>query len=327
MKEKIDLKSKVLNLLEENKGKNISGEEIGNILNVSRTAIWKIIKNLKEQGYKIESVTNKGYALSEENDFLQEEKIVNYLKECKEFSQVKIFKTIDSTNNEAKKMAMNGASSGTLILAEEQSQGRGRRGREFYSPANSGIYMSLILKPKLSVEETTLITTGASVGICRAMEKLFQVTPKIKWINDIYVGDKKVCGILTEGVTDFESGSIEAIILGIGINFNTSDFPQELKEKAGSLSKEKISKVSRNELISQIVIEIFKILEEIPERKYLKEYKERSWILGSYVEVLTSSETYTAKALDISEDGSLIVLREEGKLEYLNSGEISILKK
>ncbi|MGL6166876.1 MAG: biotin operon repressor, partial [Fusobacteriaceae bacterium] len=139
MKEKITLKNKVLKLLEEHKGKNISGEEIAGIFNVSRTSVWKVIKNLKEQGYKITSVTNKGYVLSEENDFFSQEKIVNSLKECNEFSEVQIFKTLDSTNNQAKKMAIEGASSGTLILAEEQTNGRGRRGREFYSPANSGI--------------------------------------------------------------------------------------------------------------------------------------------------------------------------------------------
>ncbi|MGL5125640.1 MAG: biotin--[acetyl-CoA-carboxylase] ligase [Fusobacteriaceae bacterium] len=327
MKEKITLKNKVLKLLEEHKGKNISGEEIAGIFDVSRTSVWKVIKNLKEQGYKITSVTNKGYVLSEENDFFSQEKIVNSLKECNEFSEVQIFKTLDSTNNQAKKMAIEGASSGTLILAEEQTNGRGRRGREFYSPANSGIYMSLILKPNFSMEEIPLITTGACVAVCRAIEKLFQVSPKIKWINDIYLDDKKVCGILTEGVTNFESGSIESVILGIGINFNTMDFPGELKKKAGSILNEKTQRVSRNDLVSEIVLEIFKVLEEIPERKYLAEYKERSWVLGSYVEVLSSNRNYTAKALDISEDGALIVIDEFGKLEYLNSGEISILKK
>lgn len=326
MKEKFSLKNKILNLLEEYKGKNISGEEIANLFNVSRTSVWKVIKNLKEQGYKIESITNKGYILSEENDFLSQEKIVSLLKSCEDFSQVHIFKSLDSTNNEAKKMAVNKAPSGSLILSEEQTAGRGRRGKDFFSPANSGIYMSLILRPQLSVEDITLVTTGASVAVSRAIEKLFNLTPKIKWINDIYIDDKKVCGILTEGVTDFESGNIEAIILGIGINFNTMNFPEELKKKAGSLILEKISKISRNTLISQIVIEIFKVLDEIPKREYLQEYKERSWILGNKIEVLGANETYKAKALDINEKGELIIALENGEIKTLLSGEVSIIK-
>ncbi|MGL4403028.1 MAG: biotin--[acetyl-CoA-carboxylase] ligase [Fusobacteriaceae bacterium] len=328
MEKKISLKDKILKFLESEKGKCISGEEMADIFSVSRTAVWKVIKNLKEQGYKIEAGTNKGYVLSKENDFLSEEKIRTALGEDKKIQEIHIFKELDSTNNEAKKMAMSGAPSGTLVLAEKQTKGRGRRGnKEFYSPANSGIYMSLILRPNLSMEDITLITTATSVGICRAIEKIFPIKPQIKWINDIYLEDRKVCGILTEGVTDFETGTIEAVILGIGINFNTDDFPEEIKKKAGSLMSGKISQVSRNTLIAEVTKEIFKIMDTIQDREYLKEYKERSWVIGNMIEVITPEETYRAKALDIEENGALVVERENGKTEKLISGEISILKK
>lgn len=327
MEKKIGLKDKILKLLEKEKGKSISGEEMADVFSVSRTAVWKVIKTLKEQGYKIEAGTNRGYLLSQENDFLSEEKIRTALGENEKISQIHIFKTIDSTNNEAKKMAMNGAPSGTLVLAEEQTDGRGRRGRDFYSPANSGIYMSMVLRPKLSMEDITLITTGTSVAICKAIENLFSLKPQIKWINDIYIEDRKVCGILTEGVTDFETGTIEAVVLGIGVNFNTDNFPVEIEKKAGSLMTEKVCEVSRNQLVAEIYKEIFKIMETIQDRKYLEEYRERSWILGEVVEVITPEERYRAKALDILENGALVVERENGEIENLISGEISILKK
>lgn len=327
MEKKIGLKDKILKLLEMEKGKIISGEEMANLFSVSRTAVWKVIKNLKEQGYKIESGTNSGYTLSEENDFLSEEKIRLALGKNRKISQIHVFKSIDSTNNEAKKMAMSGALDGTLVVSEEQTQGRGRRGKDFYSPANSGIYMSLVLRPKLSMEDITLITTGVSVAICRAIENLFPLKPQIKWINDIYIEDRKVCGILTEGVTDFETGTIEAVILGIGVNFNTDNFPQDIQKKAGSLLSEKISKVSRNDLIAEIAKEVFRIMENIQDRTYLNEYRERSWVIGNMVDVITPEETYRAKALDILESGALVVERENGKIENLISGEISILKK
>ncbi|MGL5964875.1 MAG: biotin--[acetyl-CoA-carboxylase] ligase [Fusobacteriaceae bacterium] len=328
MEKKVSLKDRILKLLENQKGINVSGEEMANVFEVSRTAVWKVIKDLKEQGYKIDAARNKGYMLSKENDFLSEEKINLFLKEKGKIEKIHIFKEIDSTNNEAKKMAINGATHGTVVLAEKQTKGRGRRGnKEFYSPANSGIYMSVILRPNLSMEDITLITTATSVAICRAIENLLKLNPKIKWINDIYVNDKKVCGILTEGVTDFETGTIETVILGIGINFNTDDFPEEIKEKAGSLTNKKIPKVSRNRLIAEILKEIFKIMETIQDRKYLAEYREKSWIIGDMIEVITSEEKYRAKAIDIMDDGALQIEREDGRVENLISGEISILKK
>lgn len=327
MKKKISLKDEILKLLENQKGKNISGEEIARLFDVSRTAVWKVIKNLREQGYKIESLTNRGYVLSKENDFLSEEKISGYLEGFSPKIKIRVLKSIDSTNNEAKRMAMNGAEDWTLVVAEEQTHGRGRRGRNFYSPAHSGIYMSLILKPALSLEDITLITTGTSVAICRAIENLFDLKPQIKWINDIYIENKKICGILTEGVTDFETGGIEAVVLGIGINFSTDNFPEEILEKAGSLMVTKISQVSRNELAAQIVKEIYRVMENIQNREYLDEYRERSWILGEMIDVITPEETYRAKALDIRENGALVVEHEDGSIETLISGEISILKK
>ncbi|MGL6130516.1 MAG: biotin--[acetyl-CoA-carboxylase] ligase [Fusobacteriaceae bacterium] len=328
MEKKVSLKDRILKLLENQKGINVSGEEMANVFEVSRTAVWKVIKDLKEQGYKIDAARNKGYMLSKENDFLSEEKINLFLEEKGKIEKIHIFKEIDSTNNEAKKMAINGATHGTVVLAEKQTKGRGRRGnKEFYSPANSGIYMSVILRPNLSMEDITLITTATSVAICRAIENLLKLNPKIKWINDIYLNDKKVCGILTEGVTDFETGTIETVILGVGINFNTDDFPEEIKEKAGSLTNQKIPKVSRNRLIAEILKEIFKIMETIQDRKYLAEYREKSWIIGDMIEVITSEERYRAKAIDIMDDGALQIEREDGRVENLISGEISILKK
>lgn len=224
------IKGKVLKILEENKGKNISGEEIAKKLNISRTSIWKAINALRSEGYTINAVTNKGYSLATNTDFISKEGISLYLNN--EYSNIDIYtyKLVSSTNDVAKTLALNGAKHGTVIISEEQSAGKGRLGRVFYSPANTGIYMSIILRPNLTAMDSVLITTSASVAICNAIQKVTGIECQIKWINDIYLNNKKVGGILTEASTNFESGTIDYLILGIGLNFNKpkESFPKEL---------------------------------------------------------------------------------------------------
>lgn len=337
----------VLKILEENKGCTISGEEIANQLQISRAAIWKAIQELRKEGYTINAITNKGYCLSLGNNVLSVQGILPYLNCQNSVDRIHVYKTLESTNLTAKKMALDGAVPGTVVIAETQTKGRGRMGRSFFSPADSGIYMSMILRPSVNLAKSVLITTAASVAVCKSIEKVTGISCQIKWVNDIYMNDKKVCGILTEAVTDFETGHIEYIILGIGINFNTAkaDFPNELANKAGSLFQEASIKtttttkglhpdmISRNQLIAEIINHVLEMNETLESRDFLADYKGRSLVLGKEIRIIQSGASEVdhnhdmapeATAIDIDSDGGLVVQYKDGTIATLNSGEISI---
>ncbi|WP_294385446.1 biotin--[acetyl-CoA-carboxylase] ligase [uncultured Clostridium sp.] len=320
------LKSKVLKVLEENKGRTVSGAEIAKTLNLSRTSIWKAINLLRDDGYTINAVTNKGYSLEDNTDIISKEGISLYLN--KDFSNVDIYiyKTTSSTNEVAKKLALSGAKHGTVVISEEQTQGKGRMGRSFYSPANTGIYMSIILRPTLTAMDSVLITTSSSVAICDAIHKVTGIECQIKWINDIYINNKKIGGILTEASTNFESGTIDYLILGIGINFNNpkDDFPDNLKEIAGSLYKGNSNGINRNMLCAEILNNILSIIPKIKDYDFISEYKKRSIILNQEIMYISGGIYSKGKAIDINNDGSLVIKHDDGSIKILNSGEVSI---
>ena len=320
------LKSKVLKVLEENKGRTVSGDEIAKTLNLSRTSIWKAINLLRDDGYTINAVTNKGYSLEDNTDIISKEGISLYLN--KDFSNVDIYiyKTTSSTNEVAKKLALSGAKHGTVVISEEQTQGKGRMGRSFYSPANTGIYMSIILRPTLTAMDSVLITTSSSVAICDAIHKVTGIECQIKWINDIYINNKKIGGILTEASTNFESGTIDYLILGIGINFNNpkDDFPDNLKEIAGSLYKGNSNGINRNMLCAEILNNILSIIPKIKDYDFISEYKKRSIILNQEIMYISGGIYSKGKAIDINNDGSLVIKHDDGSIKILNSGEVSI---
>ena len=320
------LKSKVLKVLEENKGKTVSGAEMAKTLNLSRTSIWKAINSLRDDGYTINAVTNKGYSLADNTDLISKEGISLYLN--KDFSNVDIYiyKTTSSTNEVAKKLALSGAKHGTVVISEEQTQGKGRMGRSFYSPANTGIYMSIILRPTLTAMDSVLITTSSSVAICDAIHKVTGIECQIKWINDIYINNKKIGGILTEASTNFESGTIDYLILGLGINFNNpkDNFPDDLKEIADSLYNGNSNGINRNILCAEILNNILSIIPKIKDYNFISEYKKRSIILNQEI-MYTSGGIYSkGRAIDINNDGSLVIIHDDGSIKILNSGEISI---
>lgn len=315
------LKHEVLRLLEENRESYLSGQEIANRLAFSRTAVWKAIHSLKEEGYQIHAVSNKGYRLDTSCDLLSSEGIHAYLAEDLKQFPIYVYQQIGSTNTEAKQQALNGAPHGTIILAEEQTQGRGRLGRKFYSPKGTGIYMSIILRPQLHLNQAIQVTTTVAVAICRVIEKLTNQNPHIKWVNDIYLGKQKICGILTEAVTDFESGQVEFIILGIGLNVNTVDFPADLHEIAGSLNPKD---VTRNQLCAHLLNELFSLFSKLNDPQVLEEYKSKSNVLGNWITFMKNQESYEAFAEDINEQGGLVVRLKNDEKMILNSGEISI---
>lgn len=329
-------KTKILKILEANRGNTVSGSRLAKALDISRSAVWKIIEELRKEGYEINAVTNKGYSLSETTDLLSADGILLYLKNPNiKRHQIHVYKTLESTNQLAKKMAIEGSGHGTIVLSEEQTKGRGRLGRDFFSPREKGIYMSLLLQPSGTADEAVSITTAASVAVCRALSKLFGIEAQIKWVNDIFIDNRKVCGILTEAVCNFETGSIESIILGIGLNVTTEkdEFPQELREIAGSLAEylqQKIGQESllsippRNQLAASIIDEVFKISEQLKSDDYISEYRSRCFILGKEIVVSRGNIKFQAKALGIDSQGGLIIEKSDGNQEILNSGEITI---
>lgn len=322
----MSVKIEVLKALEENRGTFFSGEALANKLNISRAAVWKAIKQLKEEGYSIKAISNKGYSLSIETDVLSREGINIFLTEENKGLDIEVYKELDSTNVYAKQLAVKGALHGTVVLAEEQTAGRGRRGRSFYSPGSTGIYMSIILRPNMEANEAILITTATSVAVAKAIETVTRIKTGIKWVNDIYIDEKKVAGILTEAVTDFESGKIECVIVGIGINFSTpkNSYPDEIKEIATSLYENKPNDITRNQLVAEIINQVLASFKNLQSKEFIEDYKEKSIVIGRDIYILSNNSKTKAKAIDIDEQGGLIVLTEDGVVKTLNSGEISI---
>lgn len=315
-------KDKILFILQKNRGNYLSGEEIAGELGISRNAVWKSVNALKSSGYKIRAVKNRGYTLTEEPAALLKEAIEAHLPERHRDCALSLHKTADSTNMLARRMALEGAPHKTLFLAEGQTAGRGRRGKSFFSPEGSGLYMSLLLRPEAILQKPQLITIAAAISVCRAIEAQLQVCPKIKWVNDILLNGKKVCGILTEAVTDFESGGIECIIVGVGVNcaLPSDGFPDGIKDIAGALPEG----VSRNRLCGDIAAGILDWFQNLHNPLLIEEYRSRCDTVGKRVSFIYNGESAHASALGIDGDGGLIAEFDDGTITVLNGGEISV---
>lgn len=318
-------KDAILELLRQHADTYVSGAELAKILSVSRTAVWKGMEQLREEGYKIDSVTNKGYRLSSGSDVLREEDIRKYL--TAEGLDLRVYRTITSTNTVLKTMAEEGAPEGRCLIAGEQTAGRGRRGRSFYSPPDSGIYLSVLLRPALQAVDATSITACAAVAVAEAIESLAPVNAQIKWVNDIYVDGRKVCGILTEASLDCESGQVNYLIVGIGINTRVpaSDFPEELRSIAGSAFGEKPIPELRCRLAAGVLNRLMHYYGSLTDKAWFDEYRRRSLVLGKEINILApGKEPEPAVALDLDRDFALVVRTESGEQRRLNSGEVSV---
>ena len=302
----------------------LSGERLARQLGISRNAVWKAIRGLQKDGCRISASTRLGYRLVEMPDMLSEAEIARYLAQEEIGRHMEIHPELDSTNNRAKQLAAQGAPHGTLVAADSQTAGRGRFSRQFYSPLHSGIYMSLILRPALPAERAVMITSLAAVAAARAIESLADVEVGIKWVNDLYINRRKCCGILCEASMDFESGGLEYVVVGIGVNVARMAFPEDLKDIATSVGNECGLPVSRNRLIAEIANQIAALYPDLAEGGFMAESRQRSIVIGKEITVLGSGNPYTATATDIDGQGRLIVRRPDGRTEALNSGEISI---
>lgn len=318
------LKERVLAVLEENKGKSVSGSEIARSVGMTRSAVWKAVKALREEGYAICAVTNKGYCLSEESDFLSEQSIVPNLRTEALGRKIDVFKTIDSTNSFAKSLAQLGAVHGTTVISEVQTQGKGRMGKNFYSPLGMGIYMSIVLRPKLSVEHSLLITSCTAVAVADAIEKVAGLDCRIKWVNDIYAGDKKLCGILTEASVNVEQGGLEYAIVGLGINVQNISFPKNIADIATSIRIETGKAVSRSVLAAEILNCLEERLDKILDKSFLDEYRNRSNLIGKRIEVTHNETSSLMRCVGIDEIGRLLVRLDSGEEKALTSGTVRI---
>ena len=319
------MKGEILKLLKETDG-YVSGQELCRRFGVSRTAVWKVMNQLKEEGYEIEAVRNRGYTLKGSADVLSAEEIMSSIHTEWAGRQVIYFDETDSTNIQAKRLAEQKASHGTLVVADRQNGGKGRRGRVWTSPSGVGIWMSLILRPKISPASASMLTLVAALAVREGIEKETGISAGIKWPNDLVLNGKKICGILTEMSTELME--IQYVVPGIGINVNQTEFPDEIKETAASLYLESGKLWKRSGLIAAIMeafeknYDIFLKTEDMS--GLMEEYNQYLVNRGKEVCVLAPQGEYRAMANGINREGSLLVTRADGTREEIISGEVSV---
>lgn len=333
-------REKLLELFESNKGKYFSGEELAKELSVSRTAVWKAVKALRNEGYVIDAVTNKGYSLSVETDILSLQGIRKYIAPEYADMDMVLLPVTGSTNADVREKANAGAPEGYTVIACQQTAGKGRIGRKFYSPSGTGVYISILLRPRnCPPEQAVKITTVAAVAACEAIETVSEEEARIKWVNDIFVRGKKVSGILTEASFDLENAALSYAVLGIGINVYApkEGFPEEVKNIAGAVFTERQQDV-KNRLTAEFInrfMAYYRVLSgngfsaEQPEdgaklRDYVEKYLRRSLVVGRKVQVLLPEGTRQALVTGIDDECRLLVKYENGEEDRLASGEISI---
>ena len=321
------LKQQLLEIFEKNKGIYFSGEHLAKELYVSRNAVWKTVKALKDSGYDISAVTNKGYCLSADNDILSPQSVYSHMT-CDGLPfEIEVYESVDSTNNVLKQRASKWESEGKVIIANSQTNGKGRSGRSFHSPEGTGLYMSILLRPKLEADEATYITAIAAVAVAEAVEEVAGRLTEIKWVNDVFLNGKKICGILTEASFDMENGSINYAVLGIGINISapSGGFPEEIESVAGCIF-EKDSPAGTKSKIAALVLENFwRHYISIKEKSFLDGYKKRSMTVGNNVTIHTAGRSdRAAYAMDIDDCCRLIVKTEDGEIKTISSGEVSV---
>lgn len=318
----------VLQLLQSTGGEYVSGEAMSQQLGITRAAVWKQIKRLREKGYEIEAVTNLGYRLVAVPEPLDWAQIRTALGSHPWQDQIHIFDSIDSTNNALKRAADGGAPHGTIYISDEQTGGRGRLGRSFASPKGVGVYFSLLLRPDCAPTQVGHITAMVAVAVCDAIEATAGVRPQIKWTNDLVLGKKKLAGILTEMSVEWESSTLQYIVTGIGINCNhrLSDFPEAVQPMATSLMLELEKPVDRNRLCAEMIRSLSRMSEEILSGKarWLERYKADCITIGSHVRVVRGTDVRTGFATGLDENGGLIVRYDSGETGVVYSGEVSV---
>lgn len=318
------MKAEILKMLRETDS-YVSGQELCNKFGVSRTAVWKAINQLKENGYEIEAVQNKGYHLLSAPDIMDKTELESIHATEWAGCEIYYFDSIDSTNTKAKELAEEGHPSGTLVVADRQTAGKGRRGRSWESPTGIGIFMTLMLKPEINPNHASMLTLVAAMATTRAIRRVTGVPAMIKWPNDIVMNGKKVCGILTEMSAQFDY--INHIVIGIGINVHNEDFPEEIAQTASSIYLESGQHIHRASLIEAFLEEFEDVYAEYLKTEDMeglqKEYDAMLVNRGRQVRVLDPKEPFEGKAMGITKKGELIVDTWESR-KLVSSGEVSV---
>ncbi len=318
------MKSKILALLKENKSEIITGTDIAKKLNITRSYVSKAVSLLRDEGYNIEIINRSGYIYHDDYKILSIDKILSHLNKPDLF-KIEILDRVNSTNTYLKSKSHNNEKTIQVAIADEQTGGVGRMSRNFVSNKGKGIYMSFLFKPSFSLETSKKITACVSVGVARAIDKLCKTSVKIKWVNDIYLNDKKICGILTTGTTNLELGTLDYMIVGIGINLYSQAFLGELSKKATDIFDETNVIVDRSLLISEVLNEVVNLLDTIETNAFITEYRARSNIIGKKVELSMFDHTEIVKVIDIDDSAELVV-EKDGIIKKVYSGEIQRMR-
>lgn len=326
-------KEKVLRLLKENANSYLSGQDIADRLYITRAGIWKIIKSLREEGYDIDSVTNRGYRLNTSLDCVNASFIGSHLSGLKEAPKCFVFDEVTSTNDVAKNLlSKENADGDILVIADSQTEGRGRKGRVFFSPKDTGLYISLLTHPEIPFSKATAITCIAAESLVLAVKDVLDIDVSIKWVNDIFYGDKKVAGILTETFGSLEEEYPEYVITGIGINIYpfSGKLPSEIKNKAGYLiSGGKPVDNLKNLLCVKFIEYFYHYLKEADDKTFLEGYRKHSNLIGKYVKINSygrSSKNEYALVTGIDDECRLTVLYDDSKEAALVGKEVSVVK-
>lgn len=317
----------ILSILKQHAGQYCSGEDISRALGISRAAVSKAVAALRREGYVIQSATNRGYRLVAGPDRLSEGTIRPWLRAQGLGGRLICLDRVDSTNNLLKRLALEGAQEGTVAVADEQTAGRGRLGRSFQSPPEAGIYISFLLRPQVPPERAVNLTACAAVAVCDAVEAACGLSPQIKWTNDVLLERRKICGILTEMSVEGETGALQYIVLGIGVNVNQAleDFPRELRDMAGSVAMAAGHRVDRGRLAAELINAVDEMYDRWRQGVWsVERYRARCATLGRPVRVIRGGTETDAFAEDVDDNFGLVVRYGDGRRETVISGEVSV---
>lgn len=314
----LPLKDRILEALAAAQGADVSGEQLAKALGVTRAAVCKAVAALRAEGCEISAATNRGYSLIKRPDVLNAREIMRLAAAGHEQADVLCFDELDSTNLEARRRAA-GLTSPLLIVADSQTKGRGRSTHTFYSPVGTGLYMTLAYPVRMPLMDAALCTQAVAVAVARAIERTNGVKTRIKWVNDLFYAEKKVCGILTEAISDMETGETTCLLIGVGINLTTADFPKEVAAIAGG-----IGAVRRDALCARFLLEALPLLRALPDAGWMDEYRQKCLTLGRNVTFEKDGETVEAFAEDVDRAGRLIVQTKNGARLTLLGGEVSV---
>lgn len=317
----------VLELLENSDGP-ISGEEMAEKLGISRNSVWKAVGKLKEAGYEIQAGTNRGYQLVSSGNVLTPQGVRRLLTGSAKGCAIDVRDSVTSTNTVLKAIAEQGGAEGMALIAQQQTQGKGRLGRTFLSPKGTGLYISILLRPKFSAEESLCVTTAAAVAVAEAIDSVTGKHAMIKWVNDVYLKGRKVCGILTEASVDFENSGLNYAIVGIGVNVQEppGGFAPEIRDVAGALYQEEVPAGVRTQLAAEILNRFFGFYDHLTQRTFMDAYRERSLLTSMEVTFTQGDTVKEGLVLGVDDEARLQVRLPNGEEKLFSAGEVNIKK-